>query len=720
MILMATTVFMAVPAFAAVVGSPHDYIDYIYGRCGVCHVPHAAVGSQRLWRIAPLVAAGSGWDVAPVGLLCGSCHRTGGLETVTNKAGVFPHDMDLLAYAATSHGRSMGTLGGVLTGSAGPVAGKPYTNAAANIDCTSCHNVHFEGAFAAASPKRPFLRTAATSVSGFCAECHGDRLNITVGTGNVTGNHPVTIAYTNSAANGSGNIILNATPNAALTNVVAATSWSLGGKFEGSLTVAPTAADLIGCHTCHAVHSPAATTVAGDQANHLLAIDNTGAAAALCEGCHGDNSNPARVTSGATYRVGATNPGDHPIDVAIANPGPDIDRWYTDGSTTRSERHAGANDWPRGVVGAVPTNIVCTSCHSAHKAQATLKLIRTGSANTFCTACHGDASPAGHHTHSANTGAAFGLGWTSPLDCASCHGAGALGFAHNGFSFNTFATGNDSSQLCVSCHGGATSLDPVFTLPVPADHLSIAAVDGNKSSHYIGLFVNAANAINVKTASWSATVSNFSKYGGSGTDTHNAVAPTISGTSTMICESCHSVTHNVGAGAAATPTSGYMANLLLQSYADDTNGGTGTQSGLCVACHNNNRNDIDGLGSNDGLADWSTVNAAAIVPPGTHPMTGWDITRAIDAGYVAGGTATLKTDNGTRPTYADKAGAPNAAQYYGANAMDCDSCHRPHYAPTPGTFNQTKAGGAAARPVILEKQAAVNEWADLCQECHNM
>jgi hypothetical protein len=638
----------------------------------------------------------------------------------------------------------MTVLGGVLTGSAGPVAGKPYTNAAASIDCTSCHNVHFEGAWAANSGRRPFLRSVSGSVSGFCAECHGDRLNTSVGSGNATGNHPVNIAYTDSALNGSGAIVLKAlAAGGPVSGTVGSLGWSLGGKFEGNLAGAPTAANNIGCHTCHAVHNPASGT---DQANHLLAVNNATTTSALCETCHGDATTPnaPRANSLATYKIGVTA-GDHPIDAHIATPGPTIDRWYaTAGSTVRAERNAAngnavGGDWPRGSVtidyGAGPVTapaIICTSCHSAHRATLVVagaggKLKRTGTLNTFCTACHADASPSGHHTHSANTGASVGETFVSGIDCTDCHGGAGATFAHNGFNFNTFAAGNDASQLCVGCHGGGVAIAPAVNddpLPnagtfggtantLPADHLGFTAPNAARKSHWIGGFANAVNAINVKTGKW---LNGWSKYGGSGVDNHNASVPTVNASSTIVCESCHSVLHNAGAGATATPTSGWKANLLLQNYVDDTVAVTGNvvQSEMCVACHNNNIN-ANGLGTSNGTAAWSTVNASATVPPGTHPMTGWTVTRAVDAGRVP---TTLITGAGT---YADAAGAPNGAQYYGANAMDCDSCHRPHYAPANSTFNQTKAAGAnVARPVILEVQAAVNEWADLCQQCHNM
>ena len=737
LVLMASAVLMAVPAFAAVQGSPHDYVATTYGRCGICHVPHAALGAKRLWRVSPTASGtGTGWDNSNVGSLCASCHN-GGTLTGQNAAGVNPHPVGATVYAATSHGRDTNVLVG-----AGPThlsgtrpSGNPYMSGL--MECTSCHNVHFEGTFAAGDVKRPFLRGASVgTTSGFCAGCHNDRLNDAAGTGgiralNTSGNHPVNIAYAGQAAT----LVAVADMPAGMKVAVANNQWSLGGKFEGVLTGAPTASNNIGCQTCHAVHNPASGT---DQANHLLAVNNVAAAAALCEGCHGNpTGNAARQNSGAQMMVGTTS-GDHPIDIAIASPGPDIDRWYmVAASTARAERHATdygseagkTNAWPRGTSG----NIVCTSCHSAHRAFTGDvgasgrggRLTRTDSSNAFCNACHSDPSPAGHHTHSGNTGTINGVFYStnaSSLTCSSCHGSSTDGtFAHNGFNYNANFVGsiasNNASQVCNYCHltAGSTASndkDPVFsTAALPADHLGASSADQTMKSHYLGGIGSAATITNVKRSTWGA---GFSKYGAAA-DTHGASSDTTG--STVVCESCHSVLHNAGTGSGATKTSGYMVNLLLQNYQDDGSGtkdGTGVAaigSGFCVACHNQNN-----VGSADGAVADSTVLDKTIVPAGTHPMTSWSITRAQDAGRSI---TTLVTTAGDG-TYADKSGAPGAGSYPAQDKMDCDSCHRPHRAPANSTYDQTQGHTGTAVPIILEKQTAANEWSVLCQECHNM
>lgn len=738
LVLMAAVVLMAVPAFATVAGSPHDYIGTTFGRCGICHVPHAALGTKRLWRINQGTPVGSGWDLANVGLLCGTCHRGGSLDATGNAVGMFAHNVGATAFAATSHGRAIATLG-TLGGAAGS---QPYMTT--SMDCTSCHNVHFEGTFASTATARPFLRGASiTSTSVFCTTCHIDRYNPAglgaSNTANGGNNHPVNIAYNGVNATLKAISVMPAN----MTKPVSAGAWSLGGKFEGVLTTVPADGSTpnIGCQTCHAVHNPATSV---DQGNHLLAVDNVAASAALCVGCHGNaTGNVARANSNAQMEVGSAL-GDHPIDCAIVAPGPTIDRWFmVAGGTTRSERHAtnygaeagAVNAWPRGTAG----NIICTSCHSAHRGQSGHKLIRTGWANSgtvgWCTACHSDPSPAGHHTHSGNTGGTLSA-VASLLDCAMCHGGGGFSgagvgsLAHNGFNFNSnFANGvavNNASQLCNTCHlGEVTGInnanDPLYRIAaLPADHLS-ASINSALKSHYLGSFTNAGNSINVKKSSWSASFSSFSKYGAA-TDTHGAVTDTTG--TTLICESCHSVLHNAGTGASATQTSGYMVNLLLENYQDDGHGtklptaNTAVGSGLCIACHNNNAalNTANGPVADTALVG-TVAGVNANVPAGTHPMTNWSITRAQDAGRAKTALATTAADG----TYAAATGAPNAGSYPDTDKMDCDSCHRPHQAPTNSTFNQTKAGGAGnSRPVILERQDTANQWADLCQECHAM
>lgn len=730
-------VLAASVSMAAVQGSPHEYGSGAeYGMCEVCHVPHAAAGDKRLWRL-PIAVVGVTWTDSNIGRLCGTCHITGApMFPVENTYGTTPSAQEGNAFYASAHGRAMATLTGTratgnLEDTQDTLAGKPYVGNAL-IECTSCHNPHDHAV-------RPFLRnnanTAPGTITGVCADCHLNRYNTAVTNPALpltsADMHPMNISYNDLALNNG--TYFQEPPAAGVRTLVLAktaaavsSTWPLGGKMEGALTVAPGAwigGANIGCGTCHAVHLDAARAgaAAGDDSLHLLAINNDGAAnAALCEGCHGG---PATATS-----VGTTA-GDHPINKAIStlDGGPSIDLWFnTVGSTSRVERHTVASDaWPRGSTG----NIICTSCHSAH-ASGTAEFGRLTrdqfTAASFCNACHADASPVAHHSHDANS--------TSLLTCTSCHASGLTG-AHNGFSFQ-FTTGqNANSEKCEQCHTNGVVMDgfvdPVITAelnyPAPgmlADHLK-TATPGSGNSHYLGPFTDNANSINVKRNAWAT---GMSKYGASRSTGDsgwgNPAGPSDLTGNNLICESCHSVRWNIGllAASPANITAGWENNLLLQDYVDDSAGvaGNAVNSGLCVGCHNQTDvgNAAAGNVSNNNIFDDN------IAPAGMHPMTGWSITRAADSGR---GTTTLITGAGS---YADGANRPAAdgstvgtegTSYYGTNAMDCDSCHRPHLADAKGSYTGTKAGGAGQnRPVILELAGpADGEFDALCLECHN-
>lgn len=736
-------------AFAEIAGTQHDYIGKsAYGRCGVCHVPHAALGANRLWRAAQKVVTGTVWGGTNVAQLCATCHSGGATMAAENAPNNKTPNPASSAWDDTSHQGDWAVLNTAVTGlnpGQGAVAGKPYTGSG-QMECTSCHNVHYNGDIATDKTARPFLRPgAANTMSSFCADCHSDRLSTAK-----TGTNHVVKAYADSNVPAD-EIYLQDPPNTALTKPVTLGNWTLGGKFEigadGIVDDPVVGTDSISCISCHAIHNPPTTTANENQALHLLAIDNTGLSAGLCQGCHGGKDTAGANTANGVGGAIATN-GDHPHNVVIgAASNMTIDEWYADADidNTRVERYdadADAN-WPRGTANGTTFNkIICTSCHSAHKARTGDNLKRTvGHATDFCKSCHSSVSPMAHHSNITNDTDAL-----SNVDCDDCHEATQVS-AHNGFGYGLNPIllpadkNNNNSELCMSCHynvgvvdfppAAATALrDPVHDTTVGnfADNLGVAAVNQNMKSHYIGTFSNdVAKGINVKTGRWNdkgAGFGGFSKYGGGGTG-----STTDAGTN-LVCESCHSVLHNAGRYIASpTLTSGWEVNLLLQNYTDDSSTDLTIGSGLCVGCHNQSNDATYKTGSVDGLVNHSVVKYKAITPPNMHPMSGWDITRAIDAGYVSGGTATLKTNNVTRTTYANTAEAVAAggggkfassnASYPALNQMDCDSCHRPHRAPVNSTFDQTQTKGAGVVvPVILEVQAAANEYADLCQTCH--
>lgn len=769
-------VMMASSSMAAVTGTPHQFGGAAaYGLCEVCHVPHAAdaTTNRRLWRVDGSVAVGAAWNVSTIGGLCGSCHYTGGaIATYTNVNGALPSDQALLAYAATSHARDWTVLTTLADGQDVNIASKPYTTGTRidgnYIECTSCHNPHNDVV-------RPFLRentAKAGSTSGFCADCHLSRYSTTItnilNVAVADNMHPINVTYTDNGGTGVNNGASNflATPDAALITLVNGvnnvTPWVLGGKFEGALSVgtAPGAwsSGTIGCGTCHSVHDSAAQSVAGNTGLWLLAMDNNGAFNGLCQGCHGGPSN-------ASLTVG---PGgaDHPIDmVPGTGGGPTIDKWFnTVGSTRRVERYtaAGAGDpdaWPTGSTG----NIVCTSCHSAHGSGSEFKRLTrmlytdsqsepNGAADVpFCQACHGDPSPAGHHSNRYNGWNGAGAGGPSywptgvvagslGVDCFDCHGGGSFGGAHNGFSFQFTDAQNQYSELCEGCHvsvSGTDKSDPAFDYPFPANHLGAFDANNKGKSHFLGAFTDGANSINVKRNTWTY---GMSKFGGSrslGQSGYGAPAgPSDVTGNTLICESCHSVLYNFGADpgyATYGQASGYLNNLLLQNYIEDKDAaGLAVGSGLCMGCHN--QTDIGNSAAN-AVAD-NTIENSADAPLGMHPMTAWTITKAQDTGRVAG-TSLITT---SPDSYADVVSAgigatggatASGVSYPAANEMDCDSCHTPHRAASVGTGGgtgytsdagkyKTKASPVTAVPVILEVSGPEDlRFDDLCLECHN-
>jgi predicted CXXCH cytochrome family protein len=750
LILVAAAALMLIAnvAMASVVGTPHEYGGATtYGQCQVCHVPHAAKFGKRLWASSVSATAADGtWSLSDIGKLCGTCHDNGALQAVNNVNGAGPHQMTAAAYAPTSHGRTWATLGGAIHDTADAAQTKPYTTGthieAGLMECTSCHNPHQDGL-------RPFLRPGvlAGSTSGFCKDCH-NRYNTAVGVNNTSVSwngarvsmHPVNVPVTDIGGNGGTTFHAPAAgvggSGGSLAGLVSSNNpWTLGGKGEkatSALDFGAGATNNLGCATCHAVHNPATPALnAGDKGLHLLAIDNSGntGQSLLCQGCHGG---PA--AGGAFASSVGTTVGDHPINVLSSRAGPDITRWTTVNVNrpVRYERHVAATaEWPQ------PGNaesIMCTSCHSAHAGRSGIKLTRTGgNAADWCVSCHADPAPAGHHSYSGNYA-------TSAIACDNCHTGGAGGSAHNGFDFTTnLAVANNASQLCEMCHVGAVAPDPVYSLDnaggvgtkfvgnagtfqtIPNPYLANPNNAGHVATHYTGAFVDSANSINVKRNSWSVA-GGFAKFGAA-VDTFQKVTD-ATGT-TLICESCHSVRYNMGAGAGATATSGYNNNLLLQDYKDDdaaAGAGYGTGTGLCVACHNQNNLGNSAVGPVADVVAGPT-NANLNVPIGIHPMTGWSITKAQDAGRLPTTLLTgpaIAGDGGTgadtAASYADH--ATRTLHYPAGDTMNCDSCHKPHVADTNGTWKPAYKGAAVS--VILEIAGpGAGAYDNLCKDCHS-
>ncbi|MHB8173276.1 MAG: hypothetical protein ACYDFU_02295 [Nitrospirota bacterium] len=878
-LIAAAVALTAYPAFAAILGSPHDFggqansAGYVYGTCDACHVPHAAKEKKRLWNnttVTTITGLTGDWSGTPVGvgMLCASCHVST-YFTATNKAEKLAHPMLSYAYAATSHGNSLATLANKLENTGGtaptfPIPGKPYTNTnTGTMECTSCHNPHQDGGpggVAGSSGIRPFLRANSgdTTISSFCAECHTTRYQSAVDTANNpdgdvtagvfnTDNHPSDYAYGDVAANGVGwfkSLVAGANGNALLTYVYGANGalegWSLGGKMQASNGSIPTSSYSvsagtstdangvaggttqntsyqIGCMTCHSIHAPGNTATIGGAPGWLLAVNNDGTdgKSGLCETCHGQAITGTWATRAGGVATSANAGMDHPIDGTIGTTyiNTFITTWSGTGATfTTSPRMTVDRSnivWPRSVMSGGGAGIMCTSCHSAHHAGNRLRRAN-GDTTDWCKSCHPSVSPLGHHSHMDND-------VKSTVKCSDCHYDAPTGVAHNGFVYynlggdnmgsgaldeNTNRSANPNVPLtrlgggqgCAECHFSTTNnvASPEDYVP-PVNRLGEVVTNKTQISHFLGQFdTNGKVSINVKTGAWNNVPMlpnhkgedrDYSKYGNTtGIGSNNGVY-------ILSCESCHSILGNIGREVAfASISSGWENNLLLQDYEDDSYYGNGaasdptassaaagTSSGngitwatqshaqgvgseFCVGCHNQGTASAtaDGAGGTaNGPVSVNAITDPTVAPQNMHPMTGWTITKAQDAGRTTGNGIRLTTDQ-SAGSYADNTqvatigtsggsvglGAGEGAVSYPASGkMDCDSCHKPHNAPSNAYLDvshiktRTLSGSAIGNglvqtpvgdntlgvPVILEyaSTSGTEDTGTLCMQCHN-
>ena len=706
---------------------PHD--DGSGNPCKRCHDTAEGVASLRGWtKVLPLGDPGTVWGKNVSGL-CYYCHDGLGLLGATN--------MINNAYANTSHGFVYDTTlpsplprtpDGLLTSGSVTASGLPYTSVASmELECTSCHNVH-------TVDNRPYSQRA--TFEALCDSCHPGRINSDSATSypgygiHAYETHPTRQVLEDTSR---ANLKDVAGIDAALKTATPAL-WALGGH------LADAAGDtgVFDCQTCHSVHGPAQGTAG---LPGLLAVDNTTAAtgsSALCEGCHFGGAAGEQV--GSVVLQSALPPGewsDHPMDSANNLVS------YPTGTVIPDSSHVPV-DWgaanPNGDGGAQALNTaaadgatpVCSSCHDTHGGLSGTPLLRGPSVNgggsptwTFsydewCFVCHVGAElmPRGHHSVINNLSEARGDSMDSQLSCGDCHGAAANlteWKAHNGFwVFVTPASPTDSA-VCEGCHirdnplevipGGLKGLSAPDLLTTPIATPSSHGTVRGTASHWLGADTDEFAGVVPWTDAWptseNAGFPHFSEYGSPNTGGGGNVQPVSAGA--IICESCHNVTYNDGRarpGNYSTPESaGWESNLLLEPYEDDGVGagsGSGANavgSALCTGCHTGSGNH--------------------------HPLTG-------DIVSLSG--LALRTGSGS---YADQnagpttgGAAPGTLSYPNSNALDCDSCHRPHQADNnsttpPGFHGPGSISNSDPTYHILEVDAAGHVFTPtLCQECH--
>jgi hypothetical protein len=693
--MLALGVGVAVPAVQASLGPHGISID----PCRTCHETASGSPTIRGWSGGVPAGVTGPWAARTLSVLCYMCHETTQLHGA--------HDMSANAYAAGSHGNVFASVPKDPDGSPQTITTTLPYGTLPNLECTSCHNVHrYED--------RPYSNRA--TVALLCNECHAGRMNPTplrgaantrtLG-GRTYSTHPTTVAVVDTArAN------LKALADVQATNlakvVAAAPAYALGGHL-----VSPTGdSGALDCGTCHAVHGPAQGTPG---LLDLLAINNaTGASgSALCNGCHEGGA-------GSANGVGAINPSDHPIEDAVGT------AFYPVGAALPTNWTVAGGQVDRGAQPFFTTGVTgtpaCSSCHDTHGGVGGTALLRgplptavwgVMSYDDWCFACHAAAAvlPPAHHSVSKNL-ATPADPIDSQLSCGDCHGpAGTTNWtAHNGFWAWPVPVADHTSGLCLACHAAADPTDLVAPALkgqtfnesgtiFPSRHGTVRG----SASHYLGPDSNEFAGVALKLDQWTGGVNPgyFSTYGGSGATGGGSTAPT--GTD-VICESCHSVLWNDGRvnpasyPSASTLKSGWQSNLLLERYEDDPPGtGTGTGanavgSALCTGCHKATGNHHPQTGELVPLSG---------LPLRTGPGSFADQTSAP----VGGGLA------------------PGTLSYPIVNALDCDSCHRPHSADTDSDVSAAAHGSGTSvdgRPTrhILEVDGTGHRYSDLCAECH--
>lgn len=657
--------------------------------CKKCHDTAVGVATLRGWAGGSLPdTSGTGWAGRQLSSLCYMCHTSGGGGfTATNQSAN--------AYVGTAHSNTVSEVPDGPDFSADATmatSNLPYVTKV-NMECTSCHNVHkYED--------KPFIQRPA--VATLCTACHKGRVNSAPLRGSLNtfagtrafSTHPTAIAIASTARASVKTLADPGTAPGVNVPYTSSGAYALGGHRVATANAASATAGNMDCGTCHAVHGVRQGLA---PATALLAINNTTGTggSALCNYCHngGVGAGNVGLLNGAT---------DHPIDDSTGT------AFYPTGTVMPTlwngqrsgESASPASFFTTGVTGTP----ACSSCHDMHGGIATTALLQwpqasadnTFSYNTWCWVCHTAAqiAPRGHHSVTFN--------WaSSQIICGDCHGAGAAGWtAHNGFwAWPTPAPAVGNSGFCEGCH---TASDPTFLIAagikgnkalvsaavrMPSKHgteRSPYASSEAGSSHQVNLAANVTNVNLVKkTTAWTGS-GGISEWG--------------AGVNTPICESCHNIIVNGAGSVAATTTSGWLANLLLQAYEDDLPGvaqtGSAVNDQLCRGCHTNG-----GTGFVHG--------------PEAHTVAAYTFT-AANVPYGARTTMTILTaPTGTCPNVstADATGSPNTLSYPAANVVNCDSCHRPHNADADSLD--------VNRYLILENTAASAWGTTICAECHN-
>lgn len=662
-------VTLAVPARGAIEGSPHDLISQGYDvvrvsasqeRCTRCHLPTVPTLQSFLPDVPPVLAPVFGVS----SLACFSCHD--GTTIVSPDV-----DASRTAFHPASHGNDLKGYEGLRS----EAVGLPYLGGR-RMECVTCHDPHDNG-------HRPFLRA---DLHELCLACHSRLAEYGRGKENRTGSHILEIdpalpsrpAVPLNVAPGTTTLPLKVAPGSA---ALPPRGPSGTTRIEVPLKVAeafrtafPTAYPLekgkgnggwhwnlgghlmkgaVGGVDCSTCHM-----VHGDGGppppKLLTVAPGNDTANRFCEGCHaGQRGDGARST--ALPNPGGTIAGRtyHPADDDVSN------------GEGRIVEVTVPEGWPLG--GGDPPRLLCTTCHVAHGAAVATPLLRPTDGNTVL---HGAsvATPLLQPTA------------TNPGFCEACHTT--LPEHHHPLTgkgacepnVNPVGETDPQGMRCVRCHqahnAGLGAADENLHRPLlnwtvattcvechPADNPTCSPRPETRASHFLGdpLAAYGDRAPPLYRDPWpeSGLRSSF--------DDPEARVVT--------CFSCHSFEK----GALVSGDAGLSQHLVARSGNTLEWSPGGESAYLCIGCHSLEPATGDTKGHTHKMMD---ADVSKLPRPANSPVT------TTPSGHV-----------------------------------NCDSCHKPHGAATPGgVYILEVVGGKNTDPKAIQPQI---DFTSLCLSCHD-
>lgn len=613
------------PVRGAVENSPHDLIAQDYHvsssgtsreRCSLCHLAALAAADLPLFPDVPTSLRGR---FGASSLICFSCHD--GTTLVALEV-----DASLTAFHPGSHGGDFTGIHPLPEEGAGQILLD-----GGRIVCITCHDPHDNS-------QRPFLRAPPGKL---CLQCHpaldGGKAEDQATRG---GNHSIGV---DPLANARPDIPLKPLPAFRVSfpltyplkngKGTVGTHWDLGGHLLDGQT------GELACVTCHAVHGDEEKTPEPP----LLALDPVRVIADLfCEGCHfgtrGDGEvsiaapNPGGTTAGRTY---------HPCDDDIANGKESIVETRT------------PDGWPLG--GGDPRRLICSTCHTAHRAKADTALLRPPvKAASFCEECHDQLTLVYHHPLGEVPGpcaARLPAGVkdeSGGIACDFCHRAHNAGLnAKDEKAFIPILRIDPlAPDFCLICH--------------PAGNPTCAAKPSYDASHFLGdptlssTYSDAEPPL--RTTPWpeSGLLSRYSGENGKG----------------IACYSCHSF-HK---GTITTGDGGNNYYLVARSGNQVEWGEGGETAYLCTGCH----------GVSPGTGSGKKGHS--------HPLMNANI---------------AKVNREVQPP----------VTVTPSGLVNCDSCHRPHEAITAGgVYILEVITSSNTDPKAIAPQI---DYTPVCLSCHD-